>query len=272
MDIDSLDSFLFRYTESELRHRGEPSDVLSPRYRRIPQVNFAGRDMYLFSFNSLMEGRSICVNKESRFTFIPEHIHTVIEFLYVYAGHCTQIIDGRRVEMSAGDICLLDTNVPHSIEYLNESDIVITIEMRKEYLTRGFLQRLGDNAIINHFLVNALSADTAHDQHLLFRRRGDNAIHSILQNILCEYYDPQLCSDQAIEANMVLLCCEILRQYRNQVFSPRSSDAGLIVEILEYIEKNYLTATLESTARHFGFHPNYLPTSKGRLAAPSKSC
>lgn len=55
MDIGSLDSFLFRYTESELRHRGEPSDVLSPRYRRIPQVNFVGRDMYLFSFNSLME-------------------------------------------------------------------------------------------------------------------------------------------------------------------------------------------------------------------------
>ena len=136
MDIDSLDSFLFRYTESELRHRGEPPDVLSPRYRRIPQVNFGGRDMYLFSFNSLMEGRSICVNKESRFTFIPEHIHTVIEFLYVYAGHCTQIIDGRRVEMSAGDICLLDTNVPHSIEYLNESDIVITIEMRAEYRAR----------------------------------------------------------------------------------------------------------------------------------------
>lgn len=269
MDIGSLDSFLFRYTESELRHRGEPPDVLSPRYRRIPQVNFAGRDMYLFSFNSLMEGRSICVNKESRFTFIPEHIHTVIEFLYVYAGHCTQVIDGRRVEMSAGDICLLDTNVPHSIEYLNESDIVITIEMRKEYLTRGFLQRLGDNAIINHFLVNALSADTAHDQHLLFRRRGDNAIHSILQNILCEYYDPQLCSDQAIEANMVLLCCEILRQYRDQVFSPRSSDAGLIVEILEYIEKNYLTATLESTARHFGFHPNYLSTYIKRQAGRS---
>ena len=207
MDIGSLDSFLFCYTESELRHRGEPSDVLSPRYRRIPQVNFAGRDMYLFSFNSLMEGRSICVNKESRFTFIPEHIHTVIEFLYVYAGHCTQVIDGRRVEMSAGDICLLDTNVPHSIEYLNESDIVITIEMRKEYLTRGFLQRLGDNAIINHFLVNALSADTAHDQHLLFRRRRENGIHSIIQSILCEYYDPQLCSGQAMDACMVLLYC-----------------------------------------------------------------
>ena len=44
MDIGSLDSFLFRYTESELRHRGEPPDVLSLRYRRNPPGNFARRD------------------------------------------------------------------------------------------------------------------------------------------------------------------------------------------------------------------------------------
>ena len=56
MDIGSLGSFLFRYNQSELRHRGAHSDVFYPRSPRIPQVNFAGRDMYLFSFNSLMEG------------------------------------------------------------------------------------------------------------------------------------------------------------------------------------------------------------------------
>ena len=177
MDIGSLDSFLFRYTESELRHRGEPPDVLSPRYRRIPQVNFAGRDMYLFSFNSLMEGRSICVNKESRFTFIPEHIHTVIEFLYVYAGHCTQIIDGRRVEMSAGDICLLDTNVPHSIEYLNESDIVITIEMRKEltdeWKARG-IDSSRDYAILTNEMTRAWSGMSVQEYKALKRLKKEN--------------------------------------------------------------------------------------------------
>ena len=31
-----------------------------------------------------------------------------------------------------------------------------------------------------------------------------------------------------------------------------------IVDILDYLEANYLTVTLQSTADHFGFHPNYL--------------
>lgn len=256
--IQELDNFLFKYTESELRHLHDETHALSKRYLAIPKVQFDGREMYLFRFKTLLQNRYVCVNKESRFAAIPEHIHTVIEFLYVYAGTCTQVISGRRVAMKQGDICLLDTNVPHSIEYLGKEDIVITIEMQKEYLTQGFLQRLGNNGIILSFLTNALSQNAAHDQYLLFKKQEENPIHTIVQNILCEYYDPQMCSDKMIDAHMILLFCEILRQYKSQTFSSDPNRKWRIVDILEYIEANYLTATLQSTAAHFGFHPNYL--------------
>ena len=260
MTVQELDSFLFRYTDSELRHLQEEHPTLSKRYQLIPKTVYAGREMYLFRFTSLMEDRHVCLNKESRFTYIPEHIHTVIELVYVYAGQCTQVIDGRRITMGQGDICLLDTNVPHSVEYLGREDIVIAIEMQREYLTQGFLQRLGNNGIINGFLINALSLNAAHDQYLLFQfnKAGENRVHPIIQNLLCEYYAPQICSDKMIDAFMVLLFCEILRQYRTQAFSDLPNVRWKIVDILEYIENNYLTATLQSTARHFGFHPNYL--------------
>lgn len=91
--------------------------------------------------------------------------------------------------------------------------------MHKEYLTQGFLQRLGDNTIINSFLIRALSEDADHDQYLLFRQRKDNPIHFNIQNILCEYYDPPLCSDQVIDAGIILLYCDILRYYQNHAFS-----------------------------------------------------
>ena len=94
-----------------------------------------------------------------------------------------------------------------------------TAEMHKEYLTQGFLQRLGDNTIINSFLIRALSEDADHDQYLLFRQRKDNPIHFNIQNILCEYYDPPLCSDQVIDAGIILLYCDILRYYQNHAFS-----------------------------------------------------
>lgn len=260
MTIQQLDTFLFTHTASEKRHLQEGSEVLSARYRQIPLVEYEGRKMYRFTFNSLFEERSICVNKESRFTRIPEHVHAVIEFLYVYSGECVQFINGRRITLRQGDICLLDTNVPHSIEPLGAEDIVITIDMRKEYLMQGFLQRLGSNGIINRFLLNTLSENACHDQCLLFERREEQTIHPIIQNILREYYAPQICSDKMVDAYMALLFCEILRQYKNRAFSPDGGEPARIIPILEYIEANSLTVTLQSAAQHFGFHPNYLST------------
>lgn len=258
MKIQELDDFLSRITDSEKKHMMTEKNVLSKRYRAIPKTEFHGREIYQFTFNSLFENKYVCVNKESRFTYIPEHIHTVIEFVYVYSGTCTQIINGQKVIMKQGDICMLDTNVPHSVEYIGKEDIIITIEMRKEYLTQGFLLRLGDSGIINRFLVSTLSSNAAHDQYLIFEKGEDNQIHSVIQNILCEYYDPGICSDRIIDAYMILLFCEILRQYKDQQFSSKQKNNRLIMEILNYIESNCITATLQSTADHFGFHPNYL--------------
>ncbi len=258
MRLEELDEFLFRYTESEKRHRLTKLHVLSKRYDTIPKTLFHGREVYVFSFNKLFENKYVCVNKESRFTWIPEHIHTVIEFLYVYRGSCVQVIGGQRVVMEQGDICMLDTDVPHSIEYLGEEDIIITIEMRKEYLTQGFMIRLGDDGIINRFLVNTLSMNAAHDQYLLFERQEGSEIHGIIQHILCEYYEPGICSEKMIDAYMVLLFCEIMRRYRDQRFQSGHENIRQVMEILEYIERNCLTATLKSAAAYFGFHPNYL--------------
>ena len=233
MTNQQLETFLFQYTESEQRHLREQPPQLSPRYRNIPKVVYNGREMYQFNFGSLLKNRSVCVNKESRFTVIPEHIHSVIECLYVYSGHCTQIINGQSIQMAQGDICMLDTHVPHSIQPLGKNDIVITIEMKKEYLTQGFLQRLGNNGIINGFLINALSSEAAHDQYLLFHNREETPIHAVIQSILCESYDPQICGDKMIDAYMIVLFCKILRQYRSQSFSPKAKSQWKIVDILD---------------------------------------
>ena len=259
MTTEQLDEFLLSYTDSELQRQRDPNYV-SQRYQHIARVPFRGREMYLFTFESVLKNSLVCAHKETRFASIPEHIHTVIEFLYVYAGHCTQIIGDRRVEMSAGDICLLDTNVPHSVEYLGKDDIIITLEMRKDYLTHGLLQQLGQKGIIAGFLANSISATSEHDQYLLFQHDEENAIRPIIQNILREFYDPTLCSSSVMDAYITLLYCQLMRQYRSQTLAPGGRNPWRIVEILDYIEQNYATVTLEKAATHFGFHPNYLST------------
>lgn len=69
MNAAELDNFLFRYTESEIKHKKAGEPRLSERYQLIPKTSFQDREVYLFSFQSLLENKLICVHKESRFTF-----------------------------------------------------------------------------------------------------------------------------------------------------------------------------------------------------------
>ena len=257
MNVASMEEFLFNETESELNHLNNNS-LLSKRYKNIPKVRIDDKDIYLFKFDTLLKNNNVSIHKESRFTHIPLHIHTVIELLYVYSGECTQIISGKEIHMKQGSICLLDTNVPHEIKYLNSNDI-ISIVMRKQYFSTSFLSRLGKNSIINDFLINALSDNTTHDQYLLLDNCLESNIHSIIQNILCENYEKQLCRNEIIDSYMVILFCEMLRLYQDKKYNIDSSKStNLLFEILSYIENNYHDITLEKTAAHFSFHPNYL--------------
>jgi YesN/AraC family two-component response regulator len=59
---------------------------------------------------------------------------------------------------------------------------------------------------------------------------------------------------------MILIFTELLKTFQydtNQSLS-NSKGSATVIDILNYLEENYMTCTLASTANHFNFHPNYL--------------
>ena len=61
-----------------------------------------------------------------------------------------------------------------------------------------------------------------------------------------------------IDAYMIVPVLRDLTPVPQPEFSPKAKSQWKIVDILDYLEANYLTVTLQSTADHFGFHPTYL--------------
>lgn len=257
MEEAELDQALRETTPAELRHRMEGPGQLSERYRKIGKVMVDGREVYLFTFNTLLKESNFCIRKESRYTHIPDHIHKASELLYVYSGSCTQMVDGTEVRMSQGDLCILDSGVVHSIGYLGEDDIIITIVMRKEYLKHKLLGRLGEGGIINAFIASAISERAEHDSFYVLRNMSSEARHHIVQ-ILSEYFSHDVYNEEIIAAEMVLLFCRLLRQFRDTDLQKKSQKSFDILPVLRYIEENYADVTLAKAAAHFGFSPNYL--------------
>ncbi|MEH7117784.1 AraC family transcriptional regulator [Neobacillus vireti] len=198
--------------------------------------------------------------KHPRFIKFTEHRHSFIEMNYVYSGTCTQYINGKEVILKEGDLCLLDTNVTHGIESASENDIIINIMIRTSYFDSALLQRLSGNDLLTDFFVNAIYQQKKESRYIIFPKGPNNRLKEIIIQALGEYFDPQLCSSEAINSYMLLIFTELLRIYNNHTKDKEEPTfkKAIISEILRFMEQNYQAMTLEQTAEKFHFHPNHL--------------
>lgn len=210
----------------------------------------------------LLPDENVTISKHHRYIRVPKHKHNFIELIYVYSGSCTQTINGLTITLKTGEMCLLDTNVVHSIEAASKNDIIINCLMRTDYFDTSFFSRLSSNNLISNFLVNAIYQSKSHNNYIVFHSGNNYKIMRFMQDLICEYYDNSICSKEIINCYIILIFSELLKVYQSQTkemaITNKKDCTHSISDILVYIENNYSTATLTSTANHFHFHPNYL--------------
>ncbi len=69
---------------------------------------------------------------------------------------------------------------------------------------------------------------------------------------------------------MTLILCELINVFENDLSQEKQNATDSIVApIIRYIEHNYNTCTLESTAKFFNLHPNYLSAYLKRYTGSS---
>lgn len=258
MEHKELDEKLRTLTQSELKYKANP--VISDVYKSLNKIDFEGKEIYIFQDSYVINREKITIVKHKRFSEVPMHKHTYIELTYVYSGKVSQVIKDKTITLTSGQISIIDTGIPHSILPTEEDDIIINILMSKKYFSTSFLSRLSGKGIISEFLVNSISDKKNHDNYLIFNSENNKKIPHHMKELLCEYYDKSFCSDEIIDCYMVLIFSELLRvfQYSKNESSSDSNSNTTTIDLLNYLEENYMTCTLASTAAHFNFHPNYL--------------
>lgn len=195
-----------------------------------------------------------------RFVETPEHHHNYVEMIYVYSGELHQIVNGEKISMKKGEVCILDTNVLHSIDKTSENDIIINCIMSKKYLDDILISRLSQNDLLSSFFIHAIYQSEDYNDYILFKSSESKEVPKLMQTILCEYFDKGLCSNEIINSYMVIILSELLRIIEKQTNSENYAllKNTKITDIILYIQNNCEAATLASVAEHFHFHPNYL--------------
>lgn len=281
---EAFQEMLFPLSEKELHYREHPEDSLiyfkNFRYEgEATVVTGADNSDEILFFPSpkkqaasnlhgvispkiaprVLEGGNLAFNKQTRFGMVPLHRHNYIEMNYVYSGTCVQEINGQTVEMHTGDVIILDRDVVHRVLPTGENDILLNCLMGQNYFKASFTERLAASGAVPRFLSNALNERNDHDHYLLFHTERSYIFRDLFECVFCEYLDPTTCTAGAVENYMSLIFIELARCYQgNQEHEYHKSNKNYLTEVLQYMDDHCIDCTLESTAAHFGFHPNYL--------------
>lgn len=266
MKMQTLDSYLRKCTEQELEHRRG----IGYNYSKYPVVGHINeqpifrfdedldREAAMIENNISSSYANLALLKQNRFETVPLHIHNWIELNYMYSGNCTFTINGETIELTEGQMCLIDTNAVHSVSRCGENDILMNFLINKNYLNTSFFDRLAENNYLTTFFIETLSNRTAHDNYIFFHSEENENIPTLVKMFMCEYYDTSIGSEHIIDSLMTLILCELINIFEHDLTYKNQTVDNAVIPMIRYIERNYNNCTLESMAEFFNMHPNYL--------------
>lgn len=252
-----LEELLWEMKPSELKFL--ETGQLSKSYSEMKYTITNNKKLYVFD-GYIPENEDFTIKRHTRFSPVPEHIHNFIEISYVYYGQFTQIIDGKEVTLKQGELCLIDTDVPHSIAPTTKNDIIINILMSKKYFRNELLTNSFSRGIITDFILNVISETADHRQYIIFRNKEFYQIHSSMREILMETFFPNIGTKEAVSHYLNILFIKLVRDFDYEINWQIGQQNTDILEILKYLDVNIENITLSALAEKFNYTPNYLST------------
>lgn len=137
----------------------------------------------------------------------------------------------------------------------NEEEIIIVgVLIQKETFFRTFLPVLSTDERLFRFFLGPQTNEFS-DEYLHLKLDNDYSVRNLLNLMMIEYAGEGEHKQAVLRSMTLTLIMMLARQYKHA--SPQL-DEGLPAKIVRYISEHIDTATLKTTAAHFGYHPNYL--------------
>ncbi len=242
-----------------------------PDYQPEEQIEKEGDAFYLIDYRPGIKNELFSfqfhpymyITRHVRFVPVYNHKHDWVELCYMYSGSCEQVInDSVHLTLKEGQMLIIDTDAYHSIGDTGENDVLVNILLKKEFFTETFFGHFTEQSILLKFLLNAISENANHDNYILFSSENSARIGMFMRELMIEFLSPRSLGSVDVVNNLInLIFLELTEVYHSETIrSELQFRKNKILTILRYIQTNYRTCTLTSTAEFFGMNPNYLST------------
>lgn len=259
MNKEQLDTLLFQLTPNEIEYK-KNKDSYSKRFKSQDTTFILGKEVYIL-YGKELKDYDIALRKDSRFSFMPFYTYNCINLNYIYSGQCTYYIDDKEVVLKKGDICIFDRGTVRTKMVTGYNDIIINIILREDYF-KNTIQIMQSQNLLAQFVAKTLETNTSHDNYIIFYSSKNEKIPELFNEILFEYYEKKNYASQVIQSYLSIIMIELLRSYQDNnnlgLVQFSNSNSSQILQMIAFIENNYVQCTLEDLSKEFGYHEKYI--------------
>lgn len=229
--------------------------LVIPELKTLPDSVYIPEDAAFISLNKF----NVRVFKQDRYTPLFKHKHSFFEMAYVYSGHCEENINGDKIHLNEGDICIIPPDVEHTLGVFDDSIIIIKLLIRKSTFDDTFLEILSEENILSSFFSKILYTKN-YNNYIIFRTNNNSSIRTFISYMIIESKENKKYSNTMVDHFLMILCGHLLRDENITVELPKElqKSSEHLSQILIFIQNNFKTVTLQQLSRKFNFSTAHL--------------
>ncbi len=187
--------------------------------------------------------------KQPRFVPLPRHTHNYMELVYMCSGSTTHVINEEtQITLQEGELLFLQQGTSHSVSAAGYHDIAVRFMIRPAFLQYP-LSMLREDTVLRRFIQRAAKMPREGD-FLQFHIGDMPEAKNLLENMTRMLLNRRRNSRQILQATMGVLLLELSgRTYKITVGAPSSYEQEVVLEVMNYIETEYETASLADSAK-----------------------
>lgn len=204
----------------------------------------------------LANGKMIDMRPHTRFIHFPKHSHNYVEFVYMYQGTTTHIIDGSEVTLKEGDLLFMNQHAEQEILPAGEKDIAVNFMIMPQFFDTVLRNLDNESGSLRDFLISCLTDRDMGGNYLYFDAADILPVQNLMENMIwIMLTEPQ--NRRTLSQNTItLLFLTLIDQASHIYVSDDSYEQQLMLKLLNYIDTEYRVASLTDFAEqeHFDIY------------------
>ncbi|WP_018751964.1 AraC family transcriptional regulator [Paenibacillus sanguinis] len=222
---------------------------------------------YITDFTKLDENMLIladlnmAVTKHINFSLDMMHSNNYLQCIYIHKGTGILTLTNRTFTLTEGDLFVMPPDTMHSVK-MTEGSICIYVMIRRKYINSLFFELFHHNPPLIHFFNKVLFEKSSQEEanYILFHTGSNKDVKETILRLFSEYLWGDEFRNNIMECYLKLLFSFLFRHKQSEIETPVALTNAEVHfnEIMNYINKDFRTATLASTSEYVHLSKQYI--------------